>query len=557
MFKNESQHIRRMLDSVAPYISYWVIQNNGSTDGTDQIVKQWAEETKIPGLLYDCEEGWVGFGWNRDHVLQKTLEQDHGCDWIMKMDCDETFEVDDDYDWAEFQLDVPSFHVIAVNGGLIYYRAWIWKAGLPWKFNHDPAHETIYINDGVTGENFHREGLPNKLRMRAGASYGESYSSPAKYVTDALMLEEKMIREASFRSDLYHFWYIGKSYYDCHRSSALTLPKQQNEFGERCIYYFESFIKLKIGRLHSDGIVDEMIYFAHNLIGQIYRSLGDHTKAIIHYNLSEDFCYKRNEHLVNLAELYWELRDYRRMHQITSRMVDPNRKMPFPEFYFIMHTELYQDTGKYVHTLHQIASQNLENDAEDVSLRVNVHRPKQRFWVVDNFYDDPHAVRSFAMKQEYENSSDWYKGRRTFKQFLSPNIKKRFEDIMGISIREWESHGMNGRFQFCIPEDRLVYHYDSQTWAAMVYLTPNAPPSTGTSFYAHKGTSIRHVDEHPESNSCFSGGFYDGTKFELVDTVGNVFNRLVIFDARLFHAASGYFGQTMEDSRLFQIFFFD
>ena len=32
----------------------------------------------------------------------------------------------------------------------------------------------------------------------------------------------------------------------------------------------------------------------------------------------------------------------------------------------------------------------------------------------------------------------------------------------------------------------IVYHNDGQTWAAMLYLNPDAPYSTGTSLYAHK-----------------------------------------------------------------------
>ena len=41
MFKNESKVIRRMLESCYQYIDYWVVQDNGSTDGTDQIVKDF------------------------------------------------------------------------------------------------------------------------------------------------------------------------------------------------------------------------------------------------------------------------------------------------------------------------------------------------------------------------------------------------------------------------------------------------------------------------------------------------------------------------------------
>jgi hypothetical protein len=89
----------------------------------------------------------------------------------------------------------------------------------------------------------------------------------------------------------------------------------------------------------------------------------------------------------------------------------------------------------------------------------------------------------------------------------------------------------------------------------MVYLTPNAPYQCGTSFYAHE-SGVRHESD-PNSDQAFAGGFYDKTKFKLVDVVGNIFNRLVIFDAKSIHAASEYFGTTIEDSRLFHIFFFD
>lgn len=186
---------------------------------------------------------------------------------------------------------------------------------------------------------------------------------------------------------------------------------------------------------------------------------------------------------------------------------------------------------------------------------VNSHY-KKRIWVADNFYADPYAVRDYALKQEYIEDNNWYKGSRTIEQHFVSGTKSAIESIMGVKIREWESHSMCGRFQYCTPQDSIVYHHDAQTYAAMIYLTPNAPPQTGTSFYAHKETKVRH-EEDPNIVTAFDGGFYDSTKFELVDSIGNVFNRLVIFDAKLIHAATQYFGKTIEDSRLFHIFFFD
>lgn len=185
-----------------------------------------------------------------------------------------------------------------------------------------------------------------------------------------------------------------------------------------------------------------------------------------------------------------------------------------------------------------------------------INRQSQKtIWVVDNFYSDPYAVREYALNQEFAPDINYFKGNRSVEQFFVPGTKEAFERIMGIKIREWESHGMCGRFQYCTSQDDLVYHYDGQTWAAMIYLTPNAPYCSGTSLYAGKNGARRTSD--PNCDECFVGGFYDGTKFDLVDSIGNVFNRLFIFDAQNIHAASQYFGQTKEDSRLFHIFFFD
>jgi glycosyltransferase involved in cell wall biosynthesis len=560
MFKNEAKNIRHMLNSITPYIDYWILQDNGSTDGTPDIVNQWHEETKIPGFIYNVEEGWVGFGWNRDHLLQKCKATDHGCDWIMKMDCDENLEIDSDFDWSPFDnTNIQSFHVPSKLGAMIYMRAWIWNAKLNWRFNHDPAHETIYLDDGVTGENFDRVNLSNKFKMIGGQRQGESYTVATKYVTDALNLEEKLIRENSMLTDMYHFWYIGKSYEDCYRGSFFPLKGvHQNEYARRCIFYFQEYIKVKNGTEDEVKFIDEMIYYSMCGIGNAYRFLKEYDKAIEYYKKAEKFCPPRNDHFVFLAEAYFELNDFHTMRQYTSILMDTKREMPFPNYIFLINADFYHD-GNYAKHLHKLAIENYSVLTHEFLFSVNVESPKKRLFIVDNFYTIPDQVRKFALEQEFEGSSDWYKGSRTFKQFLYPQVKSAFEKIMGRKIKEWESHGMNGKFQFCTPKDLLVYHNDSQTWAAMIYLTPNAPFSTGTSFYAHKETKIRHIDEPGgvESSNCFSGGYFDSTKFELVDTVGNIYNRLVIFDARMFHAAAGYFGQTKEDSRLFQIFFFD
>ena len=80
---------------------------------------------------------------------------------------------------------------------------------------------------------------------------------------------------------------------------------------------------------------------------------------------------------------------------------------------------------------------------------------KPRFYVVDDFYEDPHAVRDFALKQMYYEDQGAV-GLRTDKQFLFDGLKERFEEITQRSIPDhtesgfgWYDKGINGRFQSC------------------------------------------------------------------------------------------------------------
>lgn len=193
---------------------------------------------------------------------------------------------------------------------------------------------------------------------------------------------------------------------------------------------------------------------------------------------------------------------------------------------------------------------------------------RKRVFVVDDFYKDPYRVRDFALSQIYY-PGEGAVGYRTRKQFLSEEIRKSFERIIGIEIPDsnesgqgWHDIGINGRFQACPAGTPSVFHCDSQKWAAIIYLTPDAPTQSGTSFYKHKSTGIRHNTQIDWSTNQHSQvfnqkTFMDPTPYEAVDTVGNVFNRLVIFDGGLIHSGVNYFGWNIESSRLFHIFFFD
>ena len=203
-----------------------------------------------------------------------------------------------------------------------------------------------------------------------------------------------------------------------------------------------------------------------------------------------------------------------------------------------------------------------ERETKTSKLNLTIsEEPKTSLIVCEDFYEDPHAVREYALSLEFEES-DYHRGRRTPQQHIFPGIKEKFEQLLGKKIIRWnETYGMCGKFQYCTAEDAIVYHGDAQQWAAVIYLTPDAPYETGTSLLVHKKTGTRHCSDpriwDAWKDTAPTGLYLDGTPWDEIDKVGNVFNRLIIWDGHCPHAASKYFGFTKETARLFHIFFFD
>ena len=187
--------------------------------------------------------------------------------------------------------------------------------------------------------------------------------------------------------------------------------------------------------------------------------------------------------------------------------------------------------------------------------------------VVEDFYSDPDLVREVAMKNLEFSPSDYHKGQRATTRFILDGTKEKLEEIIGKEITNWNHGGYaNGIFQFCTADQPIVYHVDSQTYAGVVFLTPDAPPESGTSFFKSKFTGeMKYAGEGRDTQSyvdCFKGrsdnmNFYDSTNYEKIDQIGNVYNRLALWDASTIHAASAYFGDAIHNARFFHMFFFD
>ena len=151
--------------------------------------------------------------------------------------------------------------------------------------------------------------------------------------------------------------------------------------------------------------------------------------------------------------------------------------------------------------------------------------------VIDDFYSNPDGVRNFALQQEF---SKWetFPGMRT-RSFLNESTKTTLTQILynaAGEITNWhERDGLTGSFELATSRDRSWIHTDHfNTWAGVIYLTPDAPLSGGTGFYRYKKTGAERASELPEYEP------QDMTKWELIDVVGNRYNRLVLYHSDLF-----------------------
>jgi len=182
---------------------------------------------------------------------------------------------------------------------------------------------------------------------------------------------------------------------------------------------------------------------------------------------------------------------------------------------------------------------------------------------ISDFYSNVDAVREFALQQEFGVRGN-YPGQRTV-PFLNDSIKNIIQDAIRPFSGNvtWWGGEYTGAYQYTTAKDRSWIHSDATTdWAGVCYLTPDAPLSAGTGLFRLKENGLRswryseHTDEE-NKNALHNKYSQDYTKWEMVDRIGNVYNRLILYRGDLFHVSLDYFGTDKYDGRLFQTFFFN
>jgi hypothetical protein len=199
---------------------------------------------------------------------------------------------------------------------------------------------------------------------------------------------------------------------------------------------------------------------------------------------------------------------------------------------------------------------------------MKIRKPNCGLIVIDNFYANATDTRDYVLTQEFKVRGN-YPGQRT-RSFANQHLKDIIQEYVlpyGGKITEFSMPNetnidnndiYNGAFQYTTSRDRSWVHIDGvNNWAGVLYMTPNAPITSGTGFYKFYDGAMCKQDMDILDNKSETDKFsQDMTKWKMVDSVGNVFNRLILFNSNRFHMSQDYFGDSKENGRLFQVFFF-
>ena len=195
--------------------------------------------------------------------------------------------------------------------------------------------------------------------------------------------------------------------------------------------------------------------------------------------------------------------------------------------------------------------------------------------IIENFYENPDAIRKFALGQDYTYCHDRpnlqyvYPGGRTKDLFdldsvIHEKICKKLVSVFHNSEYDYMRWALSTNFQSVTAEYKKgIIHTDNDTiFAGVLYLSPDAPLHSGTSLY--KKNKTFNEKRYLQALDCNDARFRAGNiemdnayhvMFDEIVRVNNVYNTLIIYEGRHFHAANQFFGKTLQDSRLAQVFF--
>jgi len=287
--RNEAHIVHEVLDSVAPYITSWVIVDTGSDDDTQNVIRKHMAKLGIPGELH--ERPWKNFGHNRSEAL--ALAQGHG-DYIWVIDADDM--VVGTPDFGRLSADVYQLR-LRQGAGFTYWRRQLFRDGLRWRYK-GVVHEYAACDDPYVEERVEGEYYIESRRL------GNRNRDPEKYARDRDLLLAGVERNPD---DARSVFYLAQSYRD------------MGDYANARRWYAR--------RVEMGGGWDEELYCAMFQVAESMSRLGEPWPEVQDdYLRAWEFRPTRAEALHAIAYRYRTEKRYRLGHLFAKRAAE----IPFP-----------------------------------------------------------------------------------------------------------------------------------------------------------------------------------------------------------------------------------
>lgn len=557
--RDEATIITRCLTSMQNIADSYYIMDTGSLDNTPDIIQTFMQN--IPGDIGYAE--WKNFGYNKSLLLKNAREHSNPAiskaEYYVWLDADEVwitnktdplsyFTPEDTKKlYIELQKNANSniFNIRTLYGTLEYFRWNIVRNNQLYQWKQ-PVHE--YLEGTVSNVTAHIEWFYLLARKE-----GNSSRNPERQQNDIRMFEDFLQENPDEPRATF---YLAQSYEEA--GNAVMAEKMYRKRIQLGGYYNERYIAcLRLGRMLSCVSSKKRWWLEGTMISpqrlECYYELmmlehknGNHNAAIgwammasTSREIDNSFMFAEKDIYIYKFDMYFAIsayyaEQYKLGYDANIRAINSVNKM---------------------HECYQLLVSNLQWFLPKMPTeKCDIVVPRQEFIVIENFYSDPHVVRNDGLLAEY-NVTGNFPGKRS-KPYFYDGIREKFEQIIGRPITYWPTDSYNGAFQWTNADMKSWIHRDLTEWSAIVFLTPDAPADGGTRFYRHKATGLSYAATK-ELETFLQKDTADVDKWVLTDTIGNVYNRCVLFRGKRTHISDRYFGDCLENGRLFQMFFFD
>tara|TARA_E500000305_G_C3913976_1_gene184720 strand:- start:29 stop:646 length:618 start_codon:yes stop_codon:yes gene_type:complete len=200
------------------------------------------------------------------------------------------------------------------------------------------------------------------------------------------------------------------------------------------------------------------------------------------------------------------------------------------------------------------------------------NQTRKNLIVVDNFLEDPDGIREYALKQNFEmlGGKNW-PGRDSCKTHGVEEMTRACSEVVGEQLVVKKENKCS---YFRVTKEgeygKQHIHFDPNpglVWAGVLYLTPKFHPTAGTKFWKHKETGWEFtpteeegveygIKSHNDMFEFFNTEGKNMSRWIETDNISFKYNRLVMFNPAMWHSNGDWFGNTYDNSRLVQLFFF-